>query len=86
MKNKKDPFKTDKPLYDYSITYDISHLSKPLKKIIFELEGFDKIGDWVSYDLKFDELEIAAKSYFRNHKISEVDYKFILRKYGCLYD
>ena len=60
MKNKKDPFKTDKPLYDYSITYDISHLPEPLKKTIFELEEFDKIGDWVSYDLKFDELEIAA--------------------------
>ena len=38
---KKDPFKTDKPLYDYSIEYDYSSLPNPLKEIIKELEEFD---------------------------------------------
>lgn len=41
MEQKKDPFKTDKPLYDYSIEYDYSSLPNPLKEIIKELEDFD---------------------------------------------
>lgn len=41
MKNK-DSFKTDKPLYNYSIAYDYSHLSKNLIEIIKELEYYDK--------------------------------------------
>ncbi len=63
MKQKKDPFKTDHPLYDYNIKYDYSHLPNSLKEIIKELESFDKIGDWFSYDMKFPELYIEAKSY-----------------------
>ena len=86
MEQKKDPFKTDKPLYDYNIEYDYSHLPESLKEIIKELEGFDKIGDWFSYDMKFPELDIDAKSYWRNGKITEYDYKTLLKKYGWIYD
>lgn len=86
MKQKKDPFKTDHPLYDYNIKYDYSHLPNSLKEIIKELESFDKIGDWFSYDMKFPELDIEAKSYWRNGIITEYDYKTILKKYGSIYD
>ena len=78
----KDPFKTNKPLYDYNIEYDYSHLPDILKEIISELEVFDKNGDWFSYDMKFPELDINAKSYWSNKKITEYDYKTILKKYG----
>ena len=81
-----DPFKTDKPLYDYRIKYDIAHLPEELITLIKELEEYDKDGDWFNYDIKFDYLEIAAKNYLLHHKISESDYKIILRKYGWLYD
>ena len=86
MKQKDDPFKTDKPLYDYNIEYDITHLPKILQDIIIELEKFDKDGDWFSYDMKFPELDINAKSYWRNKVITEYDYKTLLKKYGGIYD
>lgn len=86
MKKKNDPFKTDKPLYDYSIEYDYSHLPKILIDIIKELEKFDKEGDWLSYDMKFSQLDVCAKSYWRNNRISEYDYKTLLKKYGGIYD
>lgn len=82
----KDPFKIDKPLYDYNIKYDYSHLPLALKEIIKELESFDKIGDWFNYDIKFSVLEIEAKSYWRYNIITEYDYKTILKKYGGIYD
>ena len=82
----KDPFKTDKPLYDYSIKYDVSHLPNELKEIIKELESYDKIGDWFSYDMKFPQLDIIAKSYWRNNVITEYDYKTVLKKYGGIYE
>lgn len=84
--NKKDPFKTDEPLYDYSIEYDISHLPQILRELIQELEDLDKEGDWFNYDLKFPILDIEAKSCWRNNIISEYDYKTILKKYGGIYD
>ena len=86
MESKKDPFKTDKPLYDYSIEYDISHLPKSLQELILELEEYDKDGDWFNYDIKFSILDIDAKSYWRNNRINEYDYKTILKKYGGIYD
>jgi len=86
MELENDPFKTDKPLYDYNIKYDYSHLPEPLKEIIAELESFDKVGDWFSYDMKFPELDIDAKSYWRSGRISEYDYKTLLKKYGGIYD
>ena len=58
----------------------------PLKEIISELEFFDKNGDWFSYDIKFPELDIDAKSYWRSGRITEYDYKTILKKYGGIYD
>ena len=86
MKNNKDPFKTVKPLYDYNIEYDISKLPKTLQEIINELEKYDKEGDWFNYDIKFDMLEIEAKSYLLRNHITEGDYKTLLKKYGGLYD
>lgn len=86
MENKNDPFKTDKPLYDYSIEYDISHLPRILQEMIKELEDYDKDGDWFNYDMKFPQLDVEAKSYWRNNRISEYDYKTILKKYGGIYD
>lgn len=86
MKNEKDPFKTDKPLYDYSIDYDITHLPKDLQEIIKELEEYDKDGDWFTYDMKFPILDVSAKSYWRHNIISEYDYKTLLKKYGWIYD
>lgn len=79
-------FCTDKPLYDYSIKYDISHLPIDLQEIVKELEELDVVGDWFSYDLKFPELDITAKSYWRINIISEYDYKTLLKKYGGIYD
>lgn len=84
MKN--DPFKTDKPLYDYDIKYDYSHLPNSLKELIAKLEMYDKAGDWFNYDMKFPELDVEAKTYLRHNKITEYDYKTILKKYGGLYD
>lgn len=77
-------FLTDKPLYNHSIEFDISNLPKYIIETIKELEQYDKIGDWVSYDMKFDELEVYAKSFLNNNKISENDYNKILKKYGGL--
>ncbi len=81
---KKDPFKTDKPLFDRSIKFDISHLPKDIIELIKLLEEYDKVGDWFNYDIKFDELEITAKSYVISNTISESDYNTILYKYGSL--
>ena len=86
MEQKKDPFKTDKPLYDYNINYDYSHLPNDLIEIIHELEKFDKDGDWFNYDMKFPLLDINAKAYLSNGRITEYDYKTLLKKYGGIYD
>lgn len=86
MKNSKDPFKNVKPLYVYNIEYDISKLPKTLQEIITELEKYDKESDWFNYDIKFDMLEIEAKSYLRSNHITERDYENLLNKYGWLYD
>lgn len=86
MNYKNNPFKTDKPLYDYHIKYNVSHLPKDLQEIIKELEKYDKEGDWFNYDMRFPELDITAKSYWRNNKITEYDYKTLLKKYGGIYD
>ena len=51
-----------------------------------KLEELDKIGDWFNYDIKFDILDIDAKSCWRNNRITEYDYKTILKKYGGIYD
>lgn len=61
MKDKKDPFKTDKSLYDYTTQYDITHLPKPLQDIIADLEKFDKNeGNWgLVIDKETKELRIA---------------------------
>lgn len=84
QKNEKvlDKWHTDKPLYDYNIEFDIEILPKDIQEIINELEELDKQGDWFNYDLKFPILEVQAKSYILNNKISEKDYNKLMRKYG----
>lgn len=86
MENMKDPFKSDKPLYDYSIKYDVTKLPWELQDYIKELEEYDKDGDWFNYDIKFDEFEVVVKGYRRHNIISDYDYKTLLAKYGWLYD
>ena len=66
--------------------YDESNLPQRLKDYINELKKFDKVKDWLSYDLKFDEFEMVTRGYLRHHKISEYDYKKLITKYGWLYD
>lgn len=70
------------PLYDYNIKYDYSNLPKDLQELIHLLEEYDKTRDWFNYDLKYDELEVDAKSYLISGRISEYDFKMITRKYG----
>lgn len=86
MEQKKDPFKTDEPLYDYSIEYDYSHLPNELKEYIAKFEAYDKDGDWFNYDMIFPAFDVTAKSYWRSGVITEYDYKILLRKYGGIYD
>lgn len=75
-----------KHLYDDTIVYDESHLPDELKKYIKELKEYDKLKDWLSYDMKFDEFEMRARTYLRYGKITNNDYKKIIAKYGWLYD
>lgn len=82
MNKKKDPFKTDKPLYDYRIKYDISALPQDIKELINELEEYDKDGNWLEYDLKFEILETSLKGYLRHNVITSSDFNTLLRKYG----
>lgn len=73
-------------LINDSIVFDYSTLPKYLIDSIKELEKYNEIGDWFNYDLKFDELEITAKSSLLHRQISESVYDTILKKYGGLYD
>ena len=75
-----------KHLYDETIEYDESNLPQELKDYIKELKEYDKEKDWLSYDLKFDELEIATRAYLRKGIVTEYDYKKLIAKYGWLYD
>ncbi len=82
----KDIIGNRKHLYDESIEYDESNLPKRLKTYIKELLEYDKVKDWLSYDLKFDEFEMELRIHLRAKKISEYDYKKLIAKYGWLYD
>ena len=75
-----------KHLYDETIKYDESNLPQELKDYINELKEFDKVKDWLSHDLKFDEFEVRSRVYLRANKITEYDYKKLIAKYGWLYD
>lgn len=82
MNKEKNSFKTTKTLYDHGIEYDIKKLPKMLQELIEELEEYDKVGDWLNYDLKFEILEVQAKSYLRHNGIDEKDFNILMRKYG----
>ncbi len=73
-------------MIDESIELDITNFPKSVKEEIKELEKLNENEDWFSYDLKFDELEMNAKSYLLSGVISEYEFKKILEKYGRLYD
>ncbi len=75
-----------KHLYDETINYDEANLPQELKDYIKELKKFDKLKDWLSYDLKFDEFEVRIRAYLRDNKVTEYDYKKLIAKYGWLYD
>lgn len=75
-----------KHLYDETVIYDESNLPNELKEFIKELKEFDEKRDWLSYDLKFDQFEVAIRAYLRRHLVSEYDYKKLIAKYGWLYD
>lgn len=76
----------NRPFIDESIEFDVNTLPKYLVEAIKELEKYDAENDWFNYDLKFDELEISAKSCVIHNQISEGQYTKILQKYGGLYD
>ena len=75
-----------KHLYDETIVYDESNLPKEIKEYIAELKEYDKVKDWLSYDLKFDEFEMVLRNFLRHNEINERDYKKLTAKYGWLYD
>ncbi|MBR2828267.1 MAG: hypothetical protein IKE70_03450 [Bacilli bacterium] len=75
-----------KHLYDETILYDESNLPNELKNYIKELKKFDKVKDWLNYDLKFDEFEVRIRCYLRANRITLNDYKKLIAKYGWLYD
>lgn len=75
-----------KHLYDETVEYDESHLDYRVKEYIDELKKFDEAKDWLSYDLKFDEFEVALRAGIRKKIITEYDYKMLVAKYGWLYD
>lgn len=75
-----------KHLYDETVEYDESHLPQQLKDYITELRKFDEVKDWLSYDLKFDEMEMITRACLRDKKINDYDYKKICEKYGWLDD
>ena len=75
-----------KHLYDETVKYDELHLPDELKDYIKELKKYDKVKDWLSYDLKFDEFEMRIRCYLRENMVSLYDYKKLIAKYGWLYD
>ena len=82
----KDIIGDKKHLYDESVEYNEDVLPQELKNYIQELKKYDKTGDWLSYDLKFDEFEVVLRDFLRNKMITEYDYKKLTAKYGWLYD
>lgn len=73
-------------LMDHGIKYDYSKLPVELIEIIRQLEEYDRLGDWFNYDIKFDLLEVVAKSYVISNDLDECEYQILLHKYGGLYD
>ena len=75
-----------KLLYDETVKYEETKLPQELKDYIKQLKAFDKVKDWLSYDLKFDEFEMRIRAYLREGIVTEYDYKKLIAKYGWLYD
>ncbi len=75
-----------KELYDHSIKYDTSHLPKFLQEEIKLLETYDKNNDFINYDALSSAMEGHLKNYLLNKKITERDFKIMMRKYGGYVD
>lgn len=69
-------------MIDDKIVIDISRLPNLLIECIEKLEIYNKIKDEEMYIATLEILETTAKSYIIENKLSEKDYKEILRKYG----
>ena len=81
---KNDPFKTDKPLYDYSIKYDISHLPKFLQELINQLEEYDKESDSHEFinNYKVDINNISNEDYvYIDYRDNETGYEYFVIYY-----
>lgn len=75
-----------KTLYDHNIKFDIEHLPKSLQDDIKVLEKYSDEGDWINYDEYFSAVEGHLKNHLINKRITEYDFKIIMRKYGGYVD
>lgn len=73
-------------IIDETIKIDKSILPEEVVERINELEELHAKKDWFFYDLKFDQLEVRAKTYINSGGISVSLYNKLLEKYGGLYD
>ena len=69
-------------MIDEKIIIDISKLPNLLIKCIEKLELYNRNKDEEMYMATLELLETTAKSYIIENKLSEKDYKDILKKYG----
>lgn len=69
-------------MIDEKVTINKLNLPKLLIDCIEKLEFYNKINDEQMYLATLEILETTAKSYVIENKLSEKDYKDILRKYG----
>lgn len=69
-------------MIDESIVINVSKLPNLLIECIEKLEFYNKSNDEEMYIATLELLETTAKSYIIENKLSEKDYKIILKKYG----
>ena len=71
--------------FDSSIIVDEENLPKILKEYIEELKRYAEEDNDISYALCFENFDAAIKGFVLNNKVSENDYKLLIRKYGGIY-
>ena len=69
-------------MIDEKIKLDIATFPKLIIDCIKQLEYYNKTNDEEMYLTTLELLETTAKSFVLNNKLSEEDYRIILRKYG----
>lgn len=52
---------------------------------IMELQEYYEADDWFHFDMLFDSVEVTAKAYYLNGRISRQELDIIFRKYGLIY-